>query len=248
MTEQGEAILYNLRSFYRSAALVGGYETGAFDGLEYAWKRGGWPAHIIGTPGKEGPGRIAAAVTEGKLPPFLIAADEAGLPVRELEQAGIRPVRQWTGMVLEQKDFKPSFPAEDIRLETVTPSMPEDWLKLVNTELLTSASMEKDWVINASKSDNYSLLVAHRDGHHAGAGMLFNSEGISGLYMVATGRDHRKKGVASVLCTRLVEEAWKLGSRTVVLHSTDMARNLYSGLGFRKVNRILVFWSLGVGA
>lgn len=61
------------------------------------------------------------------------------------------------------------------------------------------------------------------------------TDGVAGIYGVATNEAGRGQGLASLLTLTAIEAARQMGIGHVVLHSTPMARSLYQRLGFRDV-------------
>ena len=56
-----------------------------------------------------------------------------------------------------------------------------------------------------------------------------NSAYLSGMYTVP---EHRRQGIAKELLALAVEEAGKLGCERVLLHTSDMGKQLYGQFGF----------------
>lgn len=247
MTTESGYIGSNLERFYLELATLGGYEEGASDKMVYAWNRKGtWPAHVVGIPDAGSIRHLSQSMQDRKLPPFLIAENTASLDIEALEEQGIRTVREWTGMILYPPDFRPAAGKPGLSILVNDPDTRPDWEQLVNVELLTSSNLDMHLTADLFNAPSFSPVVAYDKEAAAGAGLLYTTDGISGIYLVATRKDKRKRGIGSSLCTELVQQAWNRDSRAVVLHATGMAVNMYKGLGFRVVNRYLVLWKLGI--
>jgi len=247
MRTEAENTGSNLERFYLELATLGGYEEGGSDNVLYAWNRkGSWPAHLIGTPDARSIPHLTRSMREGKLPPFLIAEDTPLLDTHALEEQGVRTVRQWTGMVLDPAGQRPVPCPPGLRIISDDPETWMDWQHLVNTELLTSSSLDMHLASALCHAPSFNMLTAYEEEEAVGAGLLYTTDKISGIYLVATRKDKRKRGIGGSLCAALVDQARNRGSALVVLHATDMARNMYKRLGFRPVNRYLVMWCLGV--
>jgi len=76
---------------------------------------------------------------------------------------------------------------------------------------------------------------------HRGGFPSFAHRGDLGIYNVGTDERARRRGLATALTARLVNEAVGLGCTTVTLQSTPMAERLYAACGFRPVARILEY-------
>jgi GNAT superfamily N-acetyltransferase len=71
--------------------------------------------------------------------------------------------------------------------------------------------------------------------------LLNVAAGSVGLYAVATKPDARGLGLARTLAIRAFDAARRDGYRLGILHSTSMARSLYTKLGFRSVAPFKIF-------
>jgi GNAT superfamily N-acetyltransferase len=72
---------------------------------------------------------------------------------------------------------------------------------------------------------------------------LVSGAGVAGLYQVATLPQARGHGLARAICLTALREARQRGHQTAVLHSTPMAVQVYSQLGFQPVaNLDLYLW------
>lgn len=74
--------------------------------------------------------------------------------------------------------------------------------------------------------------VALHGGRPAGIGTVLYHAGVAGIYDVVTLKEHRRKGVARAIMSRLLLDATARGVGTSILHSTEMGHALYRSLGF----------------
>ncbi len=79
-----------------------------------------------------------------------------------------------------------------------------------------------------------SLYLAYRDGRAVGTGLLFDSDGVSGIHMLGVVPAYRHRGLARALMHTLMLQARRGGSRNVTLQASDLGESLYAGLGFER--------------
>jgi ribosomal protein S18 acetylase RimI-like enzyme len=76
------------------------------------------------------------------------------------------------------------------------------------------------------------LVVAYVDGAPAATALLLPSDGVAGVYWVATARAMRGRGLGEA-CTRAVTHAgFAMGARFATLQASEMGAPLYARLGF----------------
>ena len=79
------------------------------------------------------------------------------------------------------------------------------------------------------------VVMGYLDSQPAAAAIAILSNGIAGLYWVATIPDARKRGLAEA-CTRLVSNrAFELGARCVVLQASEQGNPIYRRMGYREI-------------
>ena len=253
MSTESDMITGNLYGFYKRIAESCGYERGKTGGCDFVWnKEGSWPGYLFGIPEPERIPEIIDSIKGELAPAFWILDDSNHEVNRLLEENGVRPVRQWEGMILGPGDFRPASkdfqPADDdpsIRIVADDPDTLEEWLQIVNTELLTGAEIGEE-VLEVFKNDSaFQWMVAFYDNRPVSTGLLFSEGGVVGVYMVATRTEFRGLGVGSAVTSELTDAAFRTGNHAVVLHATNMAGNIYRRAGFRKVNRYSISWYLG---
>jgi len=89
------------------------------------------------------------------------------------------------------------------------------------------------WVGYGQKAPGFRW-VAYMDGEPVGKAYLslLGSPDSGAIFGVSVRREGRGRGVATVLTEHLLQRAHELGRRRVVLHSSEMAVNLYRRIGF----------------
>jgi GNAT superfamily N-acetyltransferase len=88
---------------------------------------------------------------------------------------------------------------------------------------------------------SFHVAVACADGVSAAAAMAFDLAGDCGIYNVATRPPFRRRGLATALTAHLLHDARQRGCRTASLQATEMAEDVYAGVGFRDLGRYLEY-------
>lgn len=95
-------------------------------------------------------------------------------------------------------------------------------LSLLNTSFISWAAVENDKVVSSCGMCFYQLLPSYA-----------NPTGkIAYITTVYTLMEHRKKGLATQLLARVIDEAKILGYSVVRLHSSAAGKPLYEKIGF----------------
>ncbi len=81
------------------------------------------------------------------------------------------------------------------------------------------------------------VVLGYVEERPAAAAVAILSDGIAGLYWVATLPEARGRGLGEA-CTRLAgNRAFELGARCVVLQASKMGEPIYRRMGYREVTR-----------
>lgn len=260
MSSAGKDIAANIYRFYKRLAELCDYERGELVGCSYVWNRkGSWPSFLLGNPQTDSIPEILAAQGAGLVPPFWIMekADPEG--AQELEEGGVRLIREWSGMELDPDQFQEEggeitseagtstnrTSLEKIVIRTNDPEFSSHWLKIVNEELLSGSQIGPEFLESISCSDQFRWMVAFLDGRAVGTGLSYSENGVCGLYMIATEASSRSRGVGTRITAELVSQATAAGDNHFVLHATELGSRIYGKLGFREVNSFSVLWNLG---
>ncbi len=83
--------------------------------------------------------------------------------------------------------------------------------------------------------------LAFAGSNPAAACSVFCDRDTVGLYWVATLQNWRKRGIASLLVARALDEAYGRGADTAVLQATPSGAAIYERLGFRALTRLKVY-------
>ena len=105
------------------------------------------------------------------------------------------------------------------------------------TTSASSSSRPGCWPTPTRPTSTWS--IGRRDGEAVATGMAYDHDGDCGIYNVATLEPARRQGLGGGVVEMLVHDAATRGCTTATLQSTEMARGVYAGQGFRDLGRIL---------
>ncbi len=90
-------------------------------------------------------------------------------------------------------------------------------------------------------AEPHKWLIAHVDGAAAGV-VTSNAYGsVAYVAMLAVHEGYRRRGVATTVMTRLMDDLAAEGVATILLDATAHAESLYRSLGFRETDRTRIF-------
>lgn len=107
-------------------------------------------------------------------------------------------------------------------------------------DYLEMFDLPTDLLAGANHAD-FHVLGAYLDGEPVAAALAFDHGGDCGIYNVGTLGRARRRGLATALMARHLQDARERGCTTVSLQSTPMAEGVYAAVGFRDLGRFLEF-------
>jgi ribosomal protein S18 acetylase RimI-like enzyme len=91
----------------------------------------------------------------------------------------------------------------------------------------------------------FTCWVAYEDELPVATAAAVVSNGVIGLYNIATALEHRHRGCGEAITRHVIQWGMrKCNATRVVLQSTHLGQRLYERMGFRPVTRILVYNSV----
>lgn len=162
-----------------------------------------------------------------------------------LAELGLVCAEEIYGMRTDVADLPP-IPATPLGVEVTeaTAENSTDWFHLVQwrygLENSTSEYLRATYL--SAIGSHTRLWLASIDGEPVSKVGMHLKEGVAGIYGVATTENGRNRGLASLLTLRALHAARKSGATSSVLHSTPMARGLYTRLGYEDV-ATFEFWA-----
>jgi GNAT superfamily N-acetyltransferase len=95
------------------------------------------------------------------------------------------------------------------------------------------------WINGVGICDGLHHYIGYLDDNPVATSSVFYSDGVAGLYCVASMPVARGRGIGSVMSAVPLLEAVEDGYNVGVLHSTMMAHGVYHRLGFKDISEII---------
>jgi hypothetical protein len=97
--------------------------------------------------------------------------------------------------------------------------------------------------LGADMAEDASLqfFAIRRNGQAVATSMLYLTDGLAGIYCVATREEERSKGFGAHATAEPLRAALRLGYRVGVLQSSPAGHSVYLGLGFADVGTVPMF-------
>ncbi len=163
-----------------------------------------------------------------------------------LEKNGLRLSAQWTGMALDIENQNHIQTPEGLEICLVDNlTLLQEWTTIVSQSLFNKSSLDIDLLVNFIVDDQVKMFIGKCNGVPVASSLMYISNGVAGIYMIATSNEFRKKGFGSAITSFTIAEAAKSQCQTVILHATSAGKSIYMKLGFCEFNAYNIFWKVG---
>ncbi len=115
------------------------------------------------------------------------------------------------------------------------------WLQIVEVELMGNKRLNEAIFQSLLIDDACHFYLGYWQGKPVATSFLFTKENHSGIYLVATAKDHRRLGIGKAITNCAIHEAHALGCARIDIQATDLGRSVYASLGFKNTGDIHVF-------
>ncbi len=186
-------------------------------------------------------------IKTGHAPELLIASDEN---IRQtdpfLRQQGFYPFAAWKGMAISNiMHHTPTALPDGIEIiRTQSSSDREDWLKIVNSELLAPLNMDKALLEGILSEPAFEAYILKNKGVGVSTILTFTTKDSMGLYLLATAQKEQKKGYAGMLVQYILDKYAYRSNNPIILHATQAGEPLYLKLGFLPINQFYLYRQL----
>jgi len=187
---------------------------------------------------------------------FWICEDWLARPVRRAlvgacERFALRPAAEMPGMVADSLRDPARFslrgraaPGLEMR-RAEAPRVMQDFRSIGSVCFHVPPAWFNEVFDDSMPSRDFTCWVGYRGDTPVTTAATVVSDGVIGLYNVATAPDARGKGYAEAATRHAIASASRESGLTrVILQSTAQGERLYKRLGFREVSRVVVFNSL----
>jgi ribosomal protein S18 acetylase RimI-like enzyme len=246
-SEITRAIETNLFDLYRKVASLSGRPMMASPRVSWVnCAPSRWPATIFATnfdpaDAVEQIQSVKDAIRSGIAPNFWATGPSSRPENLEtlLIREGFQKAWDTAGMGMELADLEDGFEAPRgcaIEIVAGDPVL-RDWARVVALGLFGCAESEvADFhalMKPVLRSGKVRLFLARQDGAPAASATLYLSDGIAGIYHVATLPEFRRQGFGRSITLAPLVEARKEGARAAILQATALGEPVYRRLGFR---------------
>ncbi|GGP12122.1 GNAT family N-acetyltransferase [Oceanobacillus neutriphilus] len=157
----------------------------------------------------------------------------------------------YLGMIADLGDFQPIASNVDADFHFQKAASPEQFITFGNilSSLYTGTNEEKQiqtYFEKAAQSilledNNFQHIIGYHQGRPAAIGSIFFSDGIAGLYDIATLKGARGNGLGTKLTSHLLSTAKAEDAAYCTLQASPEAENIYQRLGFDTFDKLKVF-------
>ena len=184
---------------------------------------------------------------------FWIGEDWLARPVRRAlagacEAFGMRAAAEMPGMVADalHEPGRFSFPrrsAPSLEIQRAeSPQAMEDFRTIGSACFHVPPAWFREVFDDTIPFRDFTCWVGYRDARPVATAATVVSDGVIGLYNVATVPDERGRGFAEAITRHAIRSASReSGLGRVILQSTAQGERLYKRLGFHEVSRVVVF-------
>lgn len=130
-------------------------------------------------------------------------------------------------------------PVEDPSLE-VQPADMSVFHQILAEALRFNPDVQKGYATLLEEKGGEHYLV-YLDGKPIGTGTLFIKEDMGAVFHIATLPEYQRRGAGRAMMQFLMNKAYTMGLKRLVLHSSHVGEKLYASLGFQKDHDIEVY-------
>ncbi|MBM3292308.1 GNAT family N-acetyltransferase [Candidatus Bathyarchaeota archaeon] len=164
-----------------------------------------------------------------------------------LEKAGLKR-SEAPSMALELKNLRMPKCPEGFTIEVPKGTKEVDaWARLMLDAYGMSAGYTESFVKmihNGSQRKDVLFYTGLLDGLPVATNLIFLSDGVAGVYCIATDPSVRGKGIGSYITAAPLLDARDMGFEVSILHATRMGYPVYERLGYREVcKKVTYSWS-----
>jgi ribosomal protein S18 acetylase RimI-like enzyme len=87
----------------------------------------------------------------------------------------------------------------------------------------------------------FNMFIGYYEQEPVCVGLVAYMNGVASIHNITTLPESRKKGFGTAITLKLLREAKKNKNNFVTLHSSDIAHNIYRGIGFMDYTKLQIF-------
>jgi predicted GNAT family N-acyltransferase len=149
---------------------------------------------------------------------------------------------RWIAMTHDLNFLVIQNPIPDFQVKRVSSKSDfEEWLKIVEIELMGNHSLNAEVFNKLLENDNFHFFLGFEGKKPTATSFLFVTNKNAGVYFVSTKNTHRKKGFGREMTIQCILKAKELECINVELQATEIGKGVYKALGFVEQGTIDVF-------
>ena len=152
------------------------------------------------------------------------------------------PITIWESMYLEKKE---RLTPVNLELFDIIPVQSkkdfDDWIQIVHQTSFLPDKMDVPLFEYMYSQSNFRFYVGKYNDQPVATAMTYNDGNTTGLYYVNVKKAFRKKGFGTSITIHCINNALEQFGADIVLHSSKMAKSLYSSLGFEENGQLVIF-------
>lgn len=165
----------------------------------------------------------------------------------ELSSFSFKPFMLWEGMALKLISYKQNYKFKNqLNIEKITNpgNQLNDWIEIVNNELLKSNNAEANLFTKFLWRNEIDMFIGYFNNVPVSTILVYYNNNIAGLYMITTDLKHRAKGFAKQITITGIESAIEKNMEYCILHATKRGEKLYRKLDFNKYCRLVLSYKI----
>lgn len=240
----------NLKAFYRAGAEAANIKMGSFLNVDWFFaSKSHWPLAIIGKVEEKFIPKAIEQMEKKQIPPvWIIDKDRNRSFYHQLKANDFYEVMRWKNMYLLPEDMvnvhsdKPG-----VVVKRIDPRQHKDTFRtLLYKALLKNRKVHSNIFDLWFSSDNHIAIGAFENNELQSIGIAHIYESQAGLYMIATHPAHERKGLATLVVQKLVQQSLEAGAKCVYLQASQAGEKVYKRIGFTPTGDVSIFWKLGL--
>jgi len=186
---------------------------------------------------------ISKLIKTNKAPKYwAVNSDLAKEFLIEIKKQDFLPIVKWSGMYLNISNKQNFIVSKNFTIQKISNrEQLKNWLKIVNEQIYKTDKLKLYFFEAALKNKSVEMYLGYYNKVPVATSLLYTSSSYSGLYMIATKDEYRKKGFGTAITIHAINKAIEVGNTKFVLHATKLGKPVYEKMGFKEYNNIYIY-------
>ncbi len=151
------------------------------------------------------------------------------------------PVANWTNMHLNKTELYSVKKLPDFKVEILTEKDVPEFVNIINKSIFKKETLLNEQILKHLNNPDFYFYIGKYKNKPVTTCMLMDNKKNIGLYFIATDKDFRKKGYSANTIKTALNQLINKQKSNFVLHATEMGKKVYSKLGFKSYDKLLIF-------